>query len=150
MKVLRASIDSIDVLVPLFDQYRQFYKQRSDIQEVRKFLINRLKNGDSVVYIAFGGPENEAFGFVQLYPSFSSVALKPLWILNDLFVTPTARGQGVAETLLRRSMKHAEETHARGVVLETATDNTPARRLYEKLGWKQEEDFLTYRIDFQE
>jgi len=150
MKVLRASIDSIDVLVPLFDQYRQFYKQRSDIQEARKFLMTRLKNGDSVVYIAFGGSENRAFGFVQLYPSFSSIALKPLWILNDLFVTPAARGQGVAEALLHRSVKHAEETNARGIVLETAVDNTPARRLYEKLGWKKDAGFLTYRIDFEE
>ncbi|MEX2117774.1 MAG: GNAT family N-acetyltransferase [Bacteroidota bacterium] len=150
MKILRSSLDSLDLLVPLFDQYRQFYKQRPDLQGARAFLSDRLRNGDSVVYIAFEDPGSKPLGFVQLYPSFSSVAMKPLWILNDLFVTPVARGHGVAEALIHQSIKHAQQTNARGIVLETAVDNAPARRLYEKLGWLHEEGFLTYKIDFQE
>lgn len=150
MKILRSSLDSLELLVPLFDQYRQFYKQRPDLQGARAFLSDRLRNGDSVVYIAFEDPGSKPLGFVQLYPSFSSVAMKPLWILNDLFVTPVARGHGVAEALIRQSIKHAQQTNARGIVLETAVDNAPARRLYEKLGWLREEGFLTYKIDFQE
>ncbi len=150
MKILRASLESLELLVPLFDHYRQFYKQQSDMQGARRFLADRIGNGDSAVYIALEESGHAALGFAQLYPSFSSVAMKPQWILNDLFVSHAARGQGVAEALIRQSVKHAKESNARGIALETAVDNTPARRLYEKLGWKQEEGFLTYRIDFQE
>ena len=150
MKIIRSSPDSLELLVPLFDQYRQFYKQRPDLQGARAFLSERLRNGDSVVYIAFEDPGSRPIGFVQLYPSFSSVAMKPLYVLNDLFVTPVARGHGVAEALIRQSIKHAQRANARGIVLETAVDNAPARRLYEKLGWRQGEGFLTYKIDFEE
>jgi ribosomal protein S18 acetylase RimI-like enzyme len=147
MKIVRASSDSLDLLVPLFDQYRQFYSQRSDIDGAREFLASRLKKKDSVIYIAFGESDNDALGFVQLYPSFSSVSMKSIWILNDLFVDPSARRQKVAEALIHEAIRHAKETKSRGLILETAIDNAPAQRLYEKLGWTKEEGFLTYRID---
>ncbi|MEX1138632.1 MAG: GNAT family N-acetyltransferase [Bacteroidota bacterium] len=150
MKIVRASFDSLEALIPLFDQYRQFYGQAEDLKGARAFLLERLGKRDSVVYMAFTTPGNEALGFIQLYPSFSSVAMKPLWILNDLFVTKIGRRQGVAEKLIRQAEKHARDTQARGLVLETAIDNSPARRLYEKLGWSMEDGFLTYRIDFKE
>ncbi len=150
MNIVSATLDSLDRLVPLFDQYRQFYHCASDPARARAFLLDRLTKRDSVVYLASESSGNAMIGFVQLYPSFSSVAMKPLWILNDLFVVKHARQQGVAEQLIRRAERHARETGARGLILETGIDNHPARRLYEKLGWTREQGFLTYRIDFQE
>ncbi len=147
MKIVRASFDSLDFLAPLFDQYRQFYGQRSDLQGARAFLTDRFTNNDSVIYMAFREPGSDALGFIQLYPSFSSVSLKALWILNDLFVARSARRQKVAEGLIDQAVRHAKETKSKGLILETAIDNAPARRLYEKLGWTKEEGFLTYKIN---
>lgn len=148
MRITRVSLEQLDLLVALFDQYRRFYKQGSDIQGAREFLSRRIARDESVAFMAFGDSEHQALGFVQLYPSFSSVAMKPIWILNDLFVIQSARRQNVAEALIHQAVQHAKETGSRRLVLETAADNTPARRLYEKLGWTMEEGFLTYRIDF--
>ena len=65
-------------------------------------------------------------GFVQLYPVFSSTAARPrrLWLLNDLFVAPEARGGGVARALMQRARRLAEETDAVGLELATAHANT--------------------------
>lgn len=148
MNIIPATPDLLESLVQLFDQYRQFYNQPADPAGARAFLSERLARKDSVIYLASESIDDLALGFVQLYPSFSSVAMKPLWILNDLFVTKDGRRQGVAEQLIRRAERHARETNARGLILETAIDNLPARRLYERLGWVVEKDFLTYKIDF--
>lgn len=143
--LIRADESHIRQLVPLFDAYRQFYKQPSDLAGAREFLRERLKRNESVIFLAMQG-EN-AVGFVQLYPSFSSDAMQRLWILNDLFVAPEARRSGAAKLLMERARQWAVETKAKGLVLETAVDNVAAQRLYEKLGWKRDDLFYHYYLD---
>ena len=76
-----------------------------------------------------------ALGFVQLYPSFSSVAARRLWVLNDLYVTPEGRGRGIGRALMERARRHAVETGACRLTLETMSDNETARALYRSLGY---------------
>lgn len=135
-------------MAPLFDAYRQFYEQAADLARARQFIQERLANEQSVVFLALmdGDDGPTGMGFVQLYPTFSSISLKPMWILNDLFVTPDARKQGVGRALMDRAKQLALETNALGLTLETAIDNTPAQRLYEQLGYEREEEFYTYYL----
>ncbi|HEY8824792.1 MAG TPA: GNAT family N-acetyltransferase, partial [Candidatus Limnocylindria bacterium] len=145
--IVRAGIKDLDELAPLFDGYRQFYGQRSDLAAAREFLRERIERDESVIYAAYTSPR-EAAGFTQLYPSFSSVSLKPLWILNDLFVRSDTRRGGVGRALLERARRHAIETGAKGLVLSTAVTNKPAQTLYESCGWKQDDEFLQYHLFF--
>ncbi len=133
--IVPASLEHIEIVALLFDAYRQFYNQPLNLKEARAFLIERLTGHESVVFLALNG--GIGVGFTQLYPSFSSISMRRLWILNDLFVAPTARKQGVGEALLARARQFAVETNAQGLILETGADN-PARKLYERLGWKRD------------
>lgn len=142
--ITQAQGSDLAALVPLFDGYRVFYKQASDAAAAQQFLQDRLANDESVIFIARVG--DRAVGFTQLYPSFSSVALQRIWILNDLFVAPHARGRGVAEALLRRAAQFAKETQTKRLVLSTATHNIAAQRLYEKLGWQRNTAFYHYEL----
>lgn len=139
--IIKAGREHLEDLTVLFDQYRMFYGQSSDRKAGRNFLSNRLELEQSVIFMAVS--EKEAVGFTQLYPSYSSVSMKSLYILNDLFVVPGARQQGIGKGLLRRAQAFCNEMNSKGLVLETATDN-PARRLYESLGWKRDSHFLHY------
>jgi len=143
MIVRRANLDDLDQLAPLFDGYRQFYQQASDIESARVFLHERLSKNESVVFMAVDN--EQAVGFTQLYPIFSSVSLKKAWLLNDLFVNELARKKGVALSLLRAAEAHGGETGARWMLLETAHDNTRAQALYKKAGWERESAFY-YRL----
>lgn len=111
----------------------------------RRFLKDKLSKKESTIFLAYGGAE--PVGFAQLYPSFSSVSVKRLWILNGSFVSPRARGHGIATALLRRSEQLAERTRSKGLVLSTGRDNFEAQRLYERLGWKRDELFYNYSKD---
>lgn len=144
--VRQAGPGDVDLVAPLFDAYRQFYQQPSDPALARAFLAERLARGESVVFLA--ERDGRAVGFVQLYPLFSSTAERPrrLWLLNDLFVAPEARGGGVGRALMDRARRLAEETGAVGLELATARTNTGAQRLYESLGYRLDEQFLRYEL----
>jgi GNAT superfamily N-acetyltransferase len=138
LPIHQASLDDLDALTPLFDAYRCFYKQPPDVHCAHDFLQERLSLRESVIFLA---TENgQGLGFTQLYPCFSSVAARRLWILNDLFVTPDARGRGIGRTLLERARRHAEQTGALRVTLSTGQDNHRAQRLYEALGYQPDPD----------
>ena len=94
-----------------------------------------------------GGTADVALGFVQLYPSFSSVAARRIWILNDLYVVPGARKQGIGRALLDAAAQHGLSTGARRLVLSTATTNRAAQALYESYGFLRDEQFLTYQLE---
>jgi GNAT superfamily N-acetyltransferase len=142
IEIVQATPADVGVVAPLFDAYRQFYKKVSNEEAARRFLFARLSKGESVMFLARNG--NEASGFVHLYPVFSSTNLTRQWILNDLYVTREARKQGVGHALMNRARQFAESTQADGLMLETATDNHSAQRLYERLGWKRDEEFYRY------
>ena len=145
LDVWRAGVGDIDLLAPLFDAYRGFYARPSDPDLCRRYLTDRLSRGESVVYLA-GVRGDSAVGFVQMYPTFGSLAAARVFILYDLFVAVDARQKGVGRLLMERARQHAQEAGARSIVLETARTNLAAQRLYESLGYKRDDQFLTYEL----
>jgi len=144
MLVRRAGLGDLDDVAPLFDGYRQFYGQPSDLAAARAFLAERLRRDESVIFVAIA--DDVTLGFTQLSPSFSSVSVRRLWILNDLFVSPAARRGGVGRRLLERARDWAVETDAKGLTLTTAVTNSAARSLYESCGWRRDDEFAHYQL----
>ena len=134
--ITRAGPADLDALATLFDTYRQFYGQPSDVERGRKWLRERLRFGESMVLLARRG--NSLVGFAQLYPMFSSVRTAKTWILNDLYVDASARRKGIARQLLQAAADFAKTDGATGIALETASDNVAARALYRAAGWRED------------
>jgi GNAT superfamily N-acetyltransferase len=145
----RASEADLPSVAQLFDGYRQFYGQPADYPLAEAFLRDRFAKNDSAVFLATEPQSGEGLGFVQLYPSFSSVAAQRIWILNDLFVVPAARRRGVGRALLETARDFAVSTGAKRLVLSTATTNAEACALYESSGYKEEDVFLVYKLELQ-
>ena len=143
IQVRRAGPQDVPALAPLFDAYRQFYRQPADREASRRFLADRLVRNESVVFVA--EYEGAAVGFIQLYPLFSSVSLGRVYLLNDLYVPPTARRQGVGARLLEVAREWGEREGAHYLELSTAVDN-PAQLLYEGCGWRPDREFLYYEL----
>ena len=142
MHIISVTPNEVGLVAPLFDQYRVFYRQPSDPALAQAFIAERVANRESVIFLALR--DGEPVGFTQLYPSFSSVSARRTWILNDLYVAPSCRGQGVGSALLERARAHALETGAKGLGLQTAVGNLNAQRLYEALGYRRSEGFYSY------
>jgi GNAT superfamily N-acetyltransferase len=139
-----ATVQDVEDVAPLFDDYRLFYGQAPNPDGVKRFLEERCTRSDSVILLAHDG--GRLVGFAQLYPSFSSTRIARTYILNDLFVQPSHRRSGVGRLVLQEAARHAREEGAVRLTLSTAHTNVPAQRLYESLGWQLDEQFRTYAL----
>ncbi|MCL4113560.1 UNVERIFIED_CONTAM: hypothetical protein GTU68_011212 [Idotea baltica] len=139
--VSKANITNLKEVALLFDAYRVFYNQETNIAAAEQFLFERISNNQSVVLIAT--IDNKAVGFTQLYTTYSSVSLQPTYILNDLYVYEEFRKKGIGESLLNEAKKICLTNNYKGLALETAFDN-PAQHLYEKLGWTKDSGYFHY------
>lgn len=140
VSVRQAGLNDTDAIAPLFDAYRQFYGKESDLPLARAFIRERLALLESVIFLA-ENVRGETIGFTQLYPSFSSVSACRTWILNDLFVLPSARGTGTGSALLDAAKAHALASGAKRLDLATAHDNA-AQKLYESHGYVRDDGFF--------
>ena len=142
--VRQAVLSDLEALAPLFDGYRQFYGRGSDVCAAKAFLLERFNHHESSLFIAHQA--QTPVGFTQLYPSFSSVSLARIFILNDLFVPEQARRLGVATKLLAAALDFARCQGAIRLSLSTATTNESAQALYQSAGWQRDEQFFVYHF----
>lgn len=146
--IRRATIDDLELLLPLVRGYREFYKQSHDAAAERAFMTHHLSSGSSIVFIALD-EHGDAAGFTQIFETFSTVHLSSTLILEDLFVAREARGTGIASALLAAAVTYACESGASGMFLETAMDNATAQRVYERNGWSREARFYKYNASLR-
>lgn len=144
-EIRQATIHDLDTVAPLFDAYREFYRQPADIERARAFLAERFAHHESVIFIALD-EKGRAIGFTQLYPLFSSVRATRKYLLNDLYVVPESRRGGAARELIVAATRFARANGASSLSLSTATDNVPAQHLYESLGWQRDTGYFEYNL----
>ena len=142
MIVRRATLEDLEKLVVLFDEYRQFYGASSNLALSQKFLKLRLENEQSVIFIHV--KDDVITGFVLLYLGFSSVACSRYYLLDDVYVRPAFRRQGSAKQLIDTAILFARHENAQRISLETQKNNFQSHALYESMGFVKDEEFQTY------
>jgi ribosomal protein S18 acetylase RimI-like enzyme len=151
MQITKTSSLDIHLIIDLFNKYRMFYGQKSNLMACEAYLKDRVNKHESVIFLAFTSIEGRPnpIGFTQLYPQFSSVRLCKIWVLNDLYVEPSFRKKGIGESLIKAAINFANEDGATHVELSTAVDNFAAQSLYENIGFERQDpdnEFYNYKI----
>jgi ribosomal protein S18 acetylase RimI-like enzyme len=149
ISIREAALSDLEKVAELFDQYRCFYEQSSDLPLASRFIGARMANNESVILVA-EGEGGELAGFTQLYPSFSSISAAPTYVLNDLYVAKDRRRRGVGRALLEGARAVGKARGAVALSLSTAEDNKNAQALYESLGWVRDEVFRHYELSLAE
>ncbi len=144
--ILRATPEHATKISEVFDLYRQYYGETSDIEASESFLRDRMKASEAVIFYA-EDPFGKAVGFVLAYPIFCAVLYRRDLLLGDLFVQEELRGQGVGRSLLQAMKEYAVEINSKGTLLATEKDNLKAQGLYESLGFKHDTDRGYYYLN---
>ncbi len=147
IEIAAVTEQDVELVAPLFDAYRVWYGCSSDLDGARNFLTQRLRHNESIIFAAIRN--DIGVGFTQLYPTFSSVSMGTVWILNDLFVIQSARRQGVGTLLLETAAQFGRETGAIRLELQTGLTNTFAQAAYEKHGWVRDDVFCYYSMQLE-
>ena len=132
IQIIPATPTDLPALVKLFDAYREFYGQASDRLGALQFLTERLRQKDSVIFLAQFN--DRLVGFAQLYPVPSSLRLRKIWLLNDVFVLPEFRGKTLGRQLIDHCKEHARQTRSMGLMVEAEKTNTQGNKLYLRAG----------------
>jgi ribosomal protein S18 acetylase RimI-like enzyme len=141
-RIEAASAADLNELVRLYVAYRLFYGEAPEQERAALFIRDRITQLSGRYFLARNG--DNAVGFMHLMPSTNTLAMRPIWFLEDLYVDPAARGQGVATALLSYAEAFARGAGAERLTLATAHDNLVAQHIYKKLGYVREEHFLYF------
>jgi GNAT superfamily N-acetyltransferase len=137
MQIRLATGADAEQLTGLFDLYRQSLGQPSENHKCRQFVSARLSEGDTMIFIA--RHEVQALGFIQLYPSYSSVSLKPVWYFDDAFVVELYRGTGIAKGLIAKAKELADSADV-VLIKRTLVEQGPA--VQEKFDQEKNEQII--------
>ena len=146
MRIIQCNENYLDRLVVLFEEYRLFCGFEPTPTASREFLAGLMQREASVIFLAIDDETDNLMGFVNVYPSYSTLALRRLWILNDLAVSSDFRGQGVSKVLIKRVLDFAKETNAIRVELKTGKTNSAALRLYQTMQFEIDSEHVYYRV----
>ena len=144
--ITRADVTHAHDVAVLFNEYRQFYDCQDDLAAAEQFICSRLVDESSVIFIAKDN-QGLGLGFIQMYPSFSSLRLAPILILNDVYVTQHARCVGIGRALVLQAVCYAKTHKMSYLMLETQQKNQRAQGLYEGLGFVRNQDFYIYELE---
>ena len=146
MQIIKSCRKYLDQLIDIIEEYRSSCGFEASPAETKRFFLTLMEKKESVIFLAINETSETVMGFVNLYPSYSTLSLKRLWILNDLGVSREFRGQGIAKELINEVLSFARETKAVRVELKTQTTNLGAQNLYKSLGFEVDDENVYYRI----
>lgn len=148
IKITSNNLKFLDSAAFLFNEYRKFYNQESDIEKAKAFLTDRIKNDESKIFLSLD-ESNNATGFMQIYPGFSSVGIRKIYILNDLFVDEKYRNKGIGKFLINSAKNFAKENGVTKITLTTAKTNEAAQHLYESENYIRDSDYFVYNLEIK-
>ena len=107
----------------------------------------RIRDPDFPLQAWLATSEAGAIGLAHTIQHPHTFSLRPVCCLEDLWVSPQARGSGVASALIDHLVRLGERQGWRRLYWETATDNDAARRLYDRLAKRR--SVVTYQIEMR-
>jgi ribosomal protein S18 acetylase RimI-like enzyme len=135
-EVRRAETRDAEAIGRLLHDFNTEYDDYTPGPEaVAKRIAELIASGDVTVLIGGEGPDGLAV--LRFRPSLWSETLD--CYLEELYVVPDRRGQGLGQALMETAMETARERGAAHMDLGTAEADTAARGLYEKLGFSNRE-----------
>jgi GNAT superfamily N-acetyltransferase len=149
MQIETVSAQTFEQVLPLIAGYQRFYKAEPDAARNRAHFGRLLDDHDAGIQFVALDDSGQALGFATLYFPLGSVSPGVACLMNDLFVVPEARGQGIGRALILHCLSYAKARGFAKIHWQTALDNHTAQRLYDSLpttrsGW------YTYRLEVGE
>ncbi len=142
-----ATEDDLAALLPLYRAYATFYECEPTDEGLLSLCRAVMADPDErgVIFCAVGDGE-EILGFATMVWKFSSLHGARIGFLDDLFVDPARRGDGIADALIEACAERAREHGAPAVQWLTQPDNARARAVYDRVGGKPE-PLIEYELE---
>jgi GNAT superfamily N-acetyltransferase len=146
LRIERATAQDIPAIVRLVRRLAEYEKLARAVvsteDDFRKALFGPQRNVEALMAFA----EDAPVGFALYFYNFSTFLGKRGIYLEDLFVEPEYRGQGIGNALLRRLARIGKEEDCGRMEWSVLTWNQPSIDFYHRLGAVTLEDWRTFRL----
>ena len=135
-------------LMPLMRSYCDFYEVTpidEDLLALAHALVEDPEH-EGVQLLARDSESGRAVAFATIFWTWSTTDGGRLAVMNDLFVSESARGSGLADALIDRCRHEATAHGARRLAWQTAPDNLRAQAVYDRVGAHREQ-WVDYWLD---
>jgi ribosomal protein S18 acetylase RimI-like enzyme len=135
-------------LLPLIRAYCDFYEvtpSDAALLELSRALLDDPEK-EGVQLLAREGASGEATGFATLFWSWSTTSARRIGTMHDLYVSPHARGRGLADELIAACAERCAKRGAVSLQWQTAPDNLRAQAVYDRVGGVRE-PWLNYALE---
>lgn len=127
--------DAAPIARLLHDFNTEFEAETPGVAELTRHATRMLSEGEMTVLLGGEGPDGLAL--LRFRPSVWTDKAEAY--LQELYVVPERRGEGIGEALLAAAIEACRRADAAWIELNTAESDVAARTLYEKLGFTNEE-----------
>jgi GNAT superfamily N-acetyltransferase len=138
-EISRITERDLDALLPLMRGYCDFYEVNPSDEALLKLSRALIADPEREGMQLLARSDGAAVGFATIYWSWATTIASRIGIMNDLFVSPAARGTGAAEALIQACVDECRRHGAVELTWQTAKDNERAQRLYDRIGGKRAE-----------
>jgi GNAT superfamily N-acetyltransferase len=144
-RIARVREEDVGDLLPLLRGYCDFYSAAPSDRDLLALVRALIADPREGVQLLARDITGRAAGFATIYWSWSTSAAARIGVMNDLYVEPTRRGRGIGERLIDACAAECRRVGAVALEWQTAPDNTPAQRLYDRVGGRRE-SWLSYTL----
>ena len=117
IKIFKAEQWNLEILLPLFEEYRLAHGMAENPERTLAFLTNRIRFSESIFFLALDQNEH-AVGFIQLYPRLSSLQLQRYWQLTDIFVRQSEKMNEIYTALIAKAKEFVSYTQSTRLTVE--------------------------------
>ncbi len=146
IRIVPATIEEVPLILRLIQGLAVYEKLAHEVTAteagLRETLFGARPAADVIIAYAGGTPA----GFALFFPNYSTFLGKPGLYLEDLFVLPEWRGQGIGLALMKYLAGVAVERGCGRFEWSVLDWNEPAIGFYKKLGARPNDDWTVFRL----
>jgi len=146
IQITEATERDVAVILDLIRQLAEYERLADRVTATEEQLRRTLFGSRPAAEVLLAAAGGETVGFAVFFHNYSTFLAKPGLYLEDLFVKPHARGQGIGTALLARLAQLAVDRDCGRVEWAVLDWNEPSIRFYESLGAVPLNDWTTFRL----
>jgi len=135
----RVTEADLETLLPLMRAYCDFYEVAPSDEALLAMSRALIADPECEGVQLLARADGRAVGFATIFWSWATTSAERIGVMNDLYVAPEGRGTGAAEALIEACRAECAARGAGKLTWQTAPDNEPAMRVYDRVGATREQ-----------
>lgn len=147
LNIRSAKVNDVGLILQFIRDLAEYEREPQSVTATEADLVRDGFGADPKFRVVIAEWDGKPAGFALFFYNYSTWQGRPGLYLEDLFVRPEFRGDGIGKTLLVHLARLAVQENCGRFQWQVLDWNTPSIRFYESLGAKAMKEWLTMRVE---